>query len=116
MSGFKLTGDLEANLAGLDERIIRGIQAAAHYTAPLAESHMRENAPWTDRTGNARNGLRAHVVTGGTKTAIVLHHSVPYGVFLEVRWGGKYAVIEPTIHAMVPTFIKAISVMAFRKV
>ena len=29
---------------------------------------------------------------------IVLAHTVFYGKYLELRWGGRYAIIFPTIH------------------
>jgi hypothetical protein len=58
---------------------------------------MRQNAPWTDQTGNARNGLFAEAKHDWGRThAIVLYHSVPYGIWLEVRHQGRYAIILPT--------------------
>lgn len=92
----------------------RGMVAAANYVAPLAEAHMKENAPWTDRSTNARDGLKAQVFTSSNKVAIVLYHSVPYGVFLEIRWGGRFAAIEPAMIAMGPVFVQAIGRLAFK--
>lgn len=112
---FRLEGNLQRNLATLPLKQRAAIVAAAHYTAPLAESFMKSTASWTDRTGNARNGLRARVVAGGDKVAIVLYHSVPYGVWLEVRWGGKYSVIMPALAATGPLFIEAISRLMFEE-
>lgn len=60
------------------------------------QDYMRTHAPWTDRTSNARNGLFAKAVTGDAH-AIVCYHTVPYGIWLEVRHSGRYAIIEPTI-------------------
>ncbi len=111
--GFHLEGNLQAGLRGLDMHVKRGIVAAANYTAPLAQQYMRSQATWTDRSGAARNGLKAQVVTGGDKVAIVLYHSVPYGIWLEVRWGGKYAIIEPTMAATMPLFLEAIKRIVF---
>lgn len=113
MNRFQFTGDLKVNLANLDDRMKRVMVAAAGYVAPQAEAYMRENAKWTDRTGAARNGLGATVKTSGDDVAIVLFHTVPYGVFLEVRWGGKYAIIEPTIAAMAPLYLQAIQRLGF---
>lgn len=111
------SGDLEKNLALLDARIRRAMVTAAHYVAPQAEEFMKNNASWTDQTGNARNGLKAVVETGGVDTvAIVLFHSVPYGVFLEVRWGGRYAIIEPALQAYAPVYAQAVGRLAFGKV
>lgn len=115
MSGakFRLEGPLMANVSGLSMKVQRGMVAAAQYCAPLAEQYMRQNATWTDQTGAARNGLRAKVVTQPKRVALVLYHSVPYGVFLEVRWSGKYAIIEPAMAAIGPLFVEAIHRLAF---
>lgn len=64
-----------------------------------AVSYAKQNAPWTDRTGAARNGLHAktEVYNGGNEMQLVLAHSVHYGIWLETRFSGKYAIIQPTI-------------------
>lgn len=63
------------------------------------QDYARSTAPWTDRTGNARNGLFAQkqgtIASGSTE--IRLYHTVPYGIWLEIRWAGQYAVIYPTV-------------------
>jgi hypothetical protein len=69
------------------------------FQAPKVQDYARSNAPWTDRTSNARNGLFAQsqgeLSTG--RIEIRLYHTVPYGIWLEIRWAGKYATIYPTI-------------------
>jgi hypothetical protein len=91
---FTFTGNLEANLDQMDHKVQAAMIAGAGYTATRVESYMRANAKWTDRTGAARSGLKTTVKTSPNKVAIVLYHSVPYGVWLEVRWGGKYAILR----------------------
>lgn len=61
----------------------------------------RKGAPWNDRTGNARNGLFADYngSLDGDRHVIRLYHTVPYGIWLEIRWAGKYAIIVPTIQS-----------------
>lgn len=110
---FRIEGDMTARLDEFDPKVRRGILAAAHFTAPLAESFMKSQAPWTDRTGAARNGLGTKVEASGDRVAIILFHSVPYGVYLETRWGGKYAIIEPAMAATGPLFIEAIQRLVF---
>lgn len=81
------------------------------YEANEAQNFMRQNAPWTDRTANARQGLFARYVnggdsgsgrdaggrftSGGTRHMIVLYHTMPYGFWLEVKHAGKYQIIMP---------------------
>lgn len=70
--------------------------------AEEALSYMQENAPWEDQTGDAREGLGAAVEELGSMLSLILYHSVDYGVWLEVRWGGRYAIIIPTLETMGP--------------
>jgi hypothetical protein len=113
---FRLTGDLEANLKTMPIEHRRALVASAQYVAPLAESFMKSQAPWTDRTGIARNGLRARVHLSGTdKVAIVLYHTAPYGVFLEVRWGGKFGIIPAAMAAAGPLWVEALGRLMFKE-
>ena len=76
-----------------------------------AESKMRQGAPWTDRTGNARNGLRAkHESTPMVEHVLTLFHSMPYGFWLEVRFSGRYAIIGPVMLDIAPELTKNITV------
>lgn len=92
-----LTGSVKA----FPERVDRAIVAAFEVEATATETRAKRNAPWTDRFGTARKGLftttqhwplRAHRLT--------LSHgpNAPYGIWLEIRWQGKYAIIMPTIN------------------
>lgn len=111
--GFHFEGDLSARLNQFGPKVKRAMVAAAGLTATRGEQYMKENAPWTDRTGAARNGLGANVVVETNKVAVVLYQSVPYGGFLELRWDGKYAIIEPTMAAVGPFFVETIGKLAF---
>lgn len=112
---FTWSGDLtEERIQQVGPAVKRAMVAAARRTAPLAESWMRQSAPWTDRTGNARSGLKATTVVSQNSVAVVLHHSVPYGIWLEVRWSGKYAVIEPAIMKWSPYMMDLVAKLAFR--
>jgi hypothetical protein len=65
------------------------------------QDYARRNAPWHDRTGNARNGLHADYIgdRDGDRHVIRVYHTVPYGIWLEIRWAGKYAIIWPTVQS-----------------
>jgi hypothetical protein len=63
---------------------------------------MRENAPWTDQTGDARASLRAEMNSLPHEFAqeILLHYaddSVFYAWYLETKNAGKYQIILPTM-------------------
>jgi hypothetical protein len=58
---------------------------------------MKNKAPWTDRTGNARQSLNATTEHTATTDTLVLAHGVDYGVWLEIAHGGAYQIVIPTI-------------------
>lgn len=88
-------GDLtKAHIAA----IRRGVRAIAQRRAPEIEAWMKQNAPWTDRTGNARQTLFAEVEDVGLDmVAIIFGHGVEYGVWLEIAHAGQYAVLAPAL-------------------
>lgn len=92
-------GELKVNTTLLGARLNRGISALMLSNAPKVQDYARAHAKWTDRTGNARQGLFAQYSGEGGVHQIDLYHTVSYGIWLEVRWAGKYAVIVPTIEA-----------------
>lgn len=100
-------GTLQKNLIAAPRKAQNYLTLVTHYYAALAESEARHNAPWVDRTGNARNGLRGIPEAQHPHYAIVLAHSVNYGIWLEVRWAGRYAVIMPTLNSVGPKYLAA---------
>jgi hypothetical protein len=75
----------------------------AQYYVPQVEREAKQNADWVDRTGNARQGLygRAVELEPGA-AAILLIHSMEYGVHLELGFQGRYAIIGPTLESYYP--------------
>lgn len=68
--------------------------------ASIMEGQAKTNAIWTDRTGNARIGLKGGVeMRSPTTFVLYLGHSVEYGIWLEKANAGNYAIIKPTIDA-----------------
>lgn len=65
-------------------------------------SYMRTNAPWTNRTGNARAGLESNArVTGSGRVTLSAYHTVPYGGFLETGTSkmSAYPILRPALEA-----------------
>lgn len=91
------TDTLTTSLKNAPKRIDRAVTAAVEYQATRSENYMRKNAPWNDQTTNARNGLTATPIHAGDTHIINLSHSVPYGIWLEVRWSGKYGIIPQSV-------------------
>ena len=96
----------ERNIAAAERRLERASIIATQSMAPDVESYMKLNAPWTDQTSNARNGLTAQAYSQGKEHGIVLYHQVDYGIWLETRFNGRYAIINPTIEVMGPRLMR----------
>jgi len=77
--------------------------------AEEVQDYAQANAPWTDRTGEARDGLTAESFSDNDILTIVLYHTVEYGIWLEVRNSGEYAIIIPTLEQMGPVVMGAVS-------
>ena len=90
--------ELRANLGSLDVRVNRAVKAVVGYTAVEGVRYMKDHAPWTDRTTNARNGLHTIPKSEGGRHEITFSHTVPYGIWLEIANSGRYAIIMPSVH------------------
>ena len=89
-TGWKVVGNIRENAELLKDEMV---------------AWAKSNAPWEDRTGAARRELQGAVVwNDDTHFTIFLGHGneIYYGIWLEVRWGGKYAIILPTLHHFAP--------------
>lgn len=112
--------NLDLDMSGLitgtrqfDDRLDRAVAGVVKQRSHIAVGWMKENAPWTDRTGNARSGLSTE-----TEHVAKVHHTlhmfyrVTYGIWLEVRNAGQYSIIIPAIldqgPKMMRTFTKLI--------
>lgn len=94
----------------LDLKIRRACFGVCKYWDGRVETHMKTRAPWRDRTTNARNGLAATAVKlTKTSFAILLTHAVEYGIFLETKNDGKYAIILPSIRLYAPKVMKTLT-------
>lgn len=97
-SGITWTNrSLFSNLDEAPAKLDSAMTAFTSFWAGEVRSHARSTAPWTDRTGNARQGLNTATEHNEDTHSIILFHRVPYGIWLEVRFGGRNAVILPTI-------------------
>lgn len=100
MSG--ITWDFSSLLNGLDSFMSRSEAAIAMYAETAAlqlQNYARDKAPWTDRTGQARQRLMgtSSKVSNGYK--LKLAHGVNYGIWLELAHEKRFAIIQPTILA-----------------
>jgi len=89
----------------MEHKLDRAMLATVKYWAGPIETHMKHNAPWTDRTTNARNGLFAKAGRAAKHVfEIILGHSVDYGVYLEngTKFMAARPIIRPTMEEFAP--------------
>lgn len=102
-------GEVLANLNkwAMDKRI--ACEAVSAVTAANMTNYAKLNKRWKDRTGNARARLHGGFYWEDTnilKTYIA--HGMEYGIYLELKYDGKYAILEETINAHKNTWYKNI--------
>lgn len=79
------------------EHVERVTSQSIDELASEMESYAKANAPWEDDTTDARQGLKGFAVHSDTRHTAWLGHSVDYGIWLEIRWGGRFAILLPTL-------------------
>ena len=87
-SGFTWDTSKFKSVEHMEDKLQRALYGVVKYWDGPTERWMKHNAPWTDRTTNARNGLFAIAQKSASRIAdstfaIVLGHTVDYGVYLE---------------------------------
>lgn len=97
--------------ANYTQAIFQSGRQVAYDQAEAMENYAKANAPWTDRTGDARERLHATVEETGPIGTIVLAHGVDYGLWLEIANGGRYAIIAPTIDVYGPIVMRSLQNM-----
>lgn len=102
MAKIEFTGadKLAESIRHHDREVKKVIAGQFLYARNDAVTFAKENAPWTDQTGHARAGLHSavDVINAGQAFELIVAHSEEYGIWLEVRFSGKYAIIMPTVN------------------
>lgn len=110
MSGFSLdTSEINSWLDSLESKSDKAMGMYADNAALKLQNYARNRAPWTDRTGHARQRLSGTNtrITKGYK--ITLAHGVDYGIWLELAHEKRFAIIQPTILANSQEIIRGFS-------
>lgn len=108
-SGIVWRGQVEMgqNCTVYGNKVIEACEKVLQYFQPIFETYAKQQAPWTDRTSNARQSLHAEVQQlSKDAVALYLAHGMQYGIYLETRWSGRYAIIWPTIQAHLDAILK----------
>src|SRR5947209_5659641 len=105
---------------GVTDRMTRIVQHKGYLVSRVLEAYadeigpeMKANAPWTDRTGNARRSLFARVEEGSDGTQQLrfgYDHTevpIPYWIFLERMQAGRFAIVGPTYDRYLPEIARS---------
>jgi hypothetical protein len=99
---------LGKNIGDYADRVLRAVFDLSTFFAAKIEAYAKANAPWTDRTGNARQGLTARAFKTATAVTIVLFGTASYQIWLEVANAGRFAIILKTLEAHYGPYMRAI--------
>lgn len=90
-------GHLTVRLREFDENLDKAMRVLTKVQSSRSTTYMRTNAPWTDRTTNARNGL--HVLEDHEEDhwRLILSHTMHYGIYLEIMNAGEFEIILPSV-------------------
>ena len=91
--------NLESGLNAFMGKSESAIRMYAETAALKLQNYARDKAPWTDRTGHARQRLTGTVTSMTSGYKITLAHGVDYGIWLELAHEKRFAIIQPTILA-----------------
>jgi len=111
------------NLKSITKEMLKDCEMVACETAASMERYAKENRVWTDRTGDARKGLRgvasrsSQAISAGIYQDMYGNTGKEYGYWLEngerilaggVTFGEKYGILRPTRNAHAGMFFDGI--------
>ena len=85
------------NLSELQTRIPVAANLYGQTAAAQLEADAKQNAPWTDRTGNSRQTIQGDSQLMGHIIRISISGFTPQFKFLEKKKKKKWAILNPTI-------------------
>lgn len=104
---FQFKGDpIQQGLDRLSDRFAVAVLMYAQTGALKLQNHAKRIAPWTDRTGAARNRLTGYTESHPGKVRIILAHGVDYGVWLELANEQRFAAIDPALRVVAPQIME----------
>lgn len=109
LSGMFIRNSMAHGIAVAAVEVPAHLEEEVLNTAIEALAYAQDNAPWADRTGDARNGLDVDVRKEGEVIVWEMSHSVDYGLYLEVKNNGEFAIIMPTLEMFAPQIGRGLS-------
>lgn len=95
---FRFDGsDLMQGLMSTESKADAAIRMYAENGAIELENYAKENRPWTDRSGAARQRLKGYIGAASVGWRLYLAHGVSYGIWLELAHEKRFSIIPKTI-------------------
>jgi hypothetical protein len=82
-----------ANFQTYHQDVEQALKGICDYYAPQIEAWMKQNAPWQDQTGNARQSLHALADDLVNGAYVAFGHGVEYGIWLEITRAGVNGIV-----------------------
>lgn len=92
-------------LETINRATIDDITAGCSAVAGEMENFAKANAPWHDRTGNARRTLAGFASRDAETVAVGVCGNMPYSPRLETGFHGRYAILVPTVESYLDTIL-----------
>lgn len=92
----------------LEETIQARVRGVLDHYADEVEAYAQDNAPWEDRTGEARDGLTTEVQEGYHGLELILFNESDHGIWLEIAMSQRYQIIMPTLDRYGPEIMEAL--------
>ena len=87
-------------ILGFENQMVQRIEIYGNSAGQKMEAHAKANAPWTDRTGKARQTITGGGEWHGNKMRCYVAGNMDYSIWLELANEKRYAILHPTLLAM----------------
>lgn len=110
MNGCSISFDTKTvlnKIKSMQDKTRSSLRIIADSAAKAMEDYAKNNARWTDRTGNARQRLQGSTRWDEEALIAAISHNVDYGMWLELCNGKKYAILEEALNSQAQNLLEA---------
>lgn len=84
-------------LQSTETKAQKAIRMYATEGSKKLENYAKTHKRWINRTGHAVQRLKGYIEEGINNIKVCIAHGVDYGIFLELRYERKYAILEESV-------------------
>lgn len=97
-------------LNAIGSTFAESIETAVGSVTADMELYAKQNAPWTDRTGNARRTMTGFTLWENENVLVAgVSGHMPYSPKLELNYGGRFRILLPTLDRFSPDIVTHIA-------